>query len=58
LYSPGVVGRLSATDALTEVQAASLGHQYGRCVLCGKELSDADSVARGIGPVCYARHLG
>jgi hypothetical protein len=54
-YAAGVIGRLTAADALTTEQAAALGHQYDRCVCCGAELSDPDSVARGIGPVCAKR---
>ena len=54
-YAAGGVGRLTTGDALTTEQAAALGHQYGRCVCCGAELSDPDSVARGIGPVCAKR---
>lgn len=52
-YAPGVVKRL--TDRLTIEQAAALGHLHGRCVCCGAELSDPESVERGIGPVCAKR---
>ena len=45
------------TERLTLEQAAALGHLHGRCVLCGAELSDPESVKRGIGPVC-AKRLG
>lgn len=32
--------------------AVKHGRLYGQCACCGKELSDPESVARGIGPVC------
>lgn len=51
-FAKGVVGSLTVEQRLTEQQAADLGRQYGRCVCCGAELSDEESVARGIGPVC------
>lgn len=36
--------------------AASLfGHEYGRCGICGRGLTNDDSRARGIGPVCARR---
>lgn len=38
--------------------AASLfGHEFGRCGVCGRGLTNDDSRARGIGPVC-AGNLG
>jgi hypothetical protein len=52
-YAPGAAARL--TERLTVEQAAALGHLHGRCVLCGAELSDPESVQRGIGPVCAKR---
>ncbi len=36
-------------------QAAAFGHEYGRCLNCNAELTDPDSVARGMGPVCATR---
>lgn len=38
-------------------QAASVlyGHELGECGVCGRTLTDEDSRARGIGPVCAAK---
>lgn len=36
--------------------AAAYGRLVGSCGLCGRRLEDPDSVARGIGPVCAAKH--
>jgi hypothetical protein len=40
---------------LTKDQAAEFGHTHGSCLICMKELTDPESVARGIGPVCATR---
>ncbi|MEV4085815.1 DUF6011 domain-containing protein [Nonomuraea fuscirosea] len=45
---------LSSTDMITEEQAAAFGHEHGICACCGRALSDPESVAKGIGPVCLA----
>lgn len=48
-------------DAITQVArdplaaAVQHGHMTGRCAICSKLLSDSESVARGIGPVCAKR---
>lgn len=31
---------------------STMGQQCGICMICGRELTDEDSKARGIGPVC------
>ncbi len=28
-----------------------------KCMICGRELSNPVSVARGIGPLCYSHHI-
>ncbi len=32
------------------------GHRTGDCGICNRRLSDPESVARGIGPVCAAKY--
>ena len=54
-YAPGAVWRVSAADALTTEQAAAFGHRYGVCAVCGRELTNDESVTRGIGPVCAGK---
>lgn len=56
-YAQGAIRNLTAGDRLTLEQAAALGLQFGACVVCGRELSDPDSVAMGIGPVCAANDI-
>jgi hypothetical protein len=31
------------------------GKKFGRCAVCMRELSDPESIERGIGPVCAER---
>lgn len=40
-------------DPLTA--AVAYGKKFGRCAVCGRELENAESIERGIGPVCAAR---
>lgn len=42
-----------ATDP--EAAAVAYGKRFGRCACCGAELSNPESVARGIGPICAGR---
>lgn len=35
--------------------ARDYGKETGQCCLCGRELSDPESVARGVGPICEGR---
>jgi len=30
---------------------------HGRCAACGRELTDDESIRRGLGPICYERVL-
>ena len=56
-YGWDYVGRapfasLAGVDPLTAEQAAEFGHAFGRCIVCGRTLTDPASVAAGIGPIC------
>lgn len=51
-YAPGVVGRLRPHHKMSIERAEELTIRYGRCLVCGRRLKDAESVKRGIGPVC------
>jgi hypothetical protein len=35
--------------------AIAYGHQLGRCGICNRTLTDAESIQRGIGPVCASK---
>ena len=49
--------RLNDKVRLTTDQAAEFGHTHGHCLICTRELTDEESVARGIGPVCAEKWL-
>lgn len=51
-YAPGAVRSLKASSKLSLEEGAALTARYGRCICCGARLKAADSVSRGIGPVC------
>lgn len=55
VYAEGMMAKLKASMKLTVEQAAALGHQHGYCMICGIELTNPESVARGIGPVCIKK---
>lgn len=54
-YAPGAMKHLTGAHRLTLDQAREMGTRLGACVICGKALTDPESVERGIGPVCAAR---
>lgn len=54
-YAPGMVTKLSGATKLTLEVAASMGHAYGVCMICGRTLTDPNSVEAGIGPVCAGK---
>jgi hypothetical protein len=55
VYERGAIQSLSAKDRLTVEQAEELGALHGVCCVCGAELTDPESVKRGIGPVCRGK---
>lgn len=61
---PGASYKGAIEDALRVIAAdpiaamAAYGHLTNTCGKCGRPLEDAESVARGIGPVCWGRMVG
>jgi hypothetical protein len=53
-YAPGAIRDIRSEHrmSLTRAEELQLMIRYGRCICCGRNLKAADSVARGIGPVC------
>lgn len=51
-YDRGAVYRLTPEDKMDVERAKALTIRYGRCIVCGRRLKAAESVERGIGPVC------
>lgn len=55
-YEKGAIYTLKASERLTLAQLEEWGISTGVCAICGRLLSTAESVARGIGPVCASRY--
>lgn len=51
-YAPGALQTLRPEDQLTLEQAREYLVRYTHCMICGRPLKDATSVADTIGPVC------
>lgn len=51
-YAPGALQTLRPSDQLTLEQAREYLVRYTHCMICGRPLKDATSVADTIGPVC------
>src|SRR5512146_1226256 len=54
-YSGQVQEALRAIAADPRAASIAYGKLTGTCGVCGRHLEDADSVARGIGPICAAK---
>jgi hypothetical protein len=54
-FEAGAMRHLTAEMRMTVEEAKAFGVEYGFCVVCGKFLTDARSVAQGIGPVCITK---
>lgn len=55
VYAAGAIGTLQAAWRLEADAAAAFGQLYGICAMCGADLTDEKSIARGIGPRCAER---
>jgi hypothetical protein len=51
-YDPALKARLGSARVMTLQEAKDFILRYGQCVRCGRRLKAAQSVERGIGPVC------
>jgi hypothetical protein len=46
---------LRIAEAGAEAASARYGHMIGECGMCGRQLTNDESRARGIGPICAAK---
>jgi Family of unknown function (DUF6011) len=51
-YESGAIYGLKPEMKMDLERAKALTIRYGRCIVCGRRLKAAESVERGIGPVC------
>lgn len=54
-YERGLISKCADARALTLEEAAEFGRLYGACMVCGRTLTDPESIERGIGPICAGR---
>jgi hypothetical protein len=51
-YEPRAIFDIAPEDKMPLERAKELTIRYGHCIVCGKALKVAESVERGIGPIC------
>lgn len=56
-YTPGLVWKLKPEHKLTLEKAKEFGQLYGMCAVCGRTLTNEESIEASIGPVCRKRLL-
>lgn len=54
-YARGAIQQLRSEHRMTLAQAKEFGALYGTCIVCGRTLTDEQSIAAGIGPVCASK---
>lgn len=55
VYVPGVVKNITADMKLTRELAAEYGIRTGTCCICARTLTKAESITKGIGPICEGK---
>lgn len=55
IYAGAARTQVKAHERLGLDEAKEFGQQFGVCCCCGKLLTDPESVAAGIGPVCAGK---
>ena len=55
VYAPGALRDLTPAMKMSLEAAQAFGRLYGVCCQCGRDLTDEDSIAAGIGPVCAGK---
>lgn len=54
-YATGAIRKIKASDRMTLDEAKEYGRLTGTCCQCGRTLTDENSIAEGIGPVCSGK---
>jgi hypothetical protein len=56
VFAPGVLRHLTEQGRkMTAEEGRQYGQLYGVCCRCGAQLTDEESIARGLGPVCASK---
>lgn len=51
-YAPGAMTFLKPEERMTREMAEQYGKTTGQCAICGRVLTNEESIERGIGPIC------
>lgn len=54
-YAPGAIRKLSPSNKMSLEEAKEFGALYGTCCVCGRTLTNEDSIEAGIGPICASK---
>lgn len=54
-YATGAIRRIRPEHRMTVERAKELSVRFTRCIRCGADLTNAESVERGIDPVCITK---
>jgi hypothetical protein len=54
-YAPGVIRKIKAEDMLTAEEMKAYAEVHHHCGDCGRKLTNKDSIAYGIGPICRGK---
>jgi hypothetical protein len=54
-YRAGAIRNLSESTRMTLEEAKEFGQLYGSCCVCGRVLTNEESIEAGIGPVCSGK---
>lgn len=55
-YARGYVFQLTANELLSVEEVRAFGLRTGMCAICGRTLTDPESVQKGIGPICEGKY--
>ena len=54
-YAQGAMRLISPADRMSLEDAQAYGRQTGTCCVCARELTNPESIAAGIGPICAGK---
>lgn len=53
---PGAIRKIRANDRMSAEEAGRYGLAMSACAHCGRALTDEDSIALGLGPICAGKY--
>ncbi len=55
IFIPGLINQLKKEDMLSLDDMKMFAQQYACCADCGRNLTNPESVERGVGPICFGK---